>query len=97
MGLILNQGQIGAEVFAVCPHLSRHRDRLPEHRQAIDEKTEADCGDHRELPPDVLESAATIDDDLREAHEMTRRQKESYLLQPFRLTFNRRVAAGKQL
>ena len=47
-----------------------HRDRLPEQRQAINEKGEADRGHHQELGPDGVDAAAAIDDLLRKADKM---------------------------
>src|SRR5689334_16821792 len=71
-------------------------DRFPEEREAVDEEPETDPGHHQELGPDGAEPAAAVDDHLREADEVPRRQEVRHVLEPLRLAFDRRAPSGEE-
>src|SRR6185369_17124510 len=78
--LMLDEPALRTRITSVIPVCSRcrllaHGDRLPEGHQAVGEEREADDGHHQELDPDRADAAAAVDDDLREADEVARRQE----------------------
>src|SRR5215471_6908328 len=78
------------------PMLLGHRDRFPEEGNAADEERRPHGPHHQELAPDGAQAPAAIDDDLREAHEVSRGQEIGEVLQPLGLALDRGLSAREQ-
>src|SRR6476659_5603297 len=72
------------------------RDGLPEAREAVNEEPESDRAHHQELHPHRAEAAAAVDDHLREADEMPRREEIRHVLQPPRLALHGRTPSRQE-